>query len=140
MLASFRTTRFVEFSDTDMAGIMHFSAFFRYMESAEHEFLRSLGMSIYAKGKGGLISYPRVAVSCEYHAPAKCEEVLEIEVAVQRVGTKSVTYGFAFQHDGQAIATGKITCVCCRIEEGTGPVAMPIPDDIANKLRALAAS
>ena len=36
----YRTTRRVEFRDTDAAGIVHFSAFFFYMESVEHEFLR----------------------------------------------------------------------------------------------------
>src|SRR5213078_989612 len=46
MPAVFRTTRRVEFADTDMAGIVHFANFFRYMESAEHEFLRSHGLSV----------------------------------------------------------------------------------------------
>ncbi|HMO64742.1 MAG TPA: acyl-CoA thioesterase, partial [Verrucomicrobiota bacterium] len=33
MPSEFRIVRRVEFSDTDMAGIMHFSAFFRYMKA-----------------------------------------------------------------------------------------------------------
>ena len=47
MAKTFTTQRMVEFSDTDMAGIMHFASFFHYMESVEHEFIRSLGLSIY---------------------------------------------------------------------------------------------
>ena len=43
---SFRTRRIVEFRDTDAAGIVHFSAFFPWMESAEHEMLRSVGIKI----------------------------------------------------------------------------------------------
>ena len=35
--------RRVEFAETDMAGQVHFSNFFRYMEAAEHAFFRSLG-------------------------------------------------------------------------------------------------
>ena len=42
----FNITRMVEFNETDMAGIVHFSVFFRYMEYAEHAFFRSLGSSI----------------------------------------------------------------------------------------------
>ncbi len=42
----FTITRRVEFSETDMAGIMHYSNFFRFMETAEHAFFRSLGFSI----------------------------------------------------------------------------------------------
>ena len=52
MAEVFHTQRFVEFSDTDMAGIAHFSAFFRYMESAEHALLRSLGLSVFQKLDG----------------------------------------------------------------------------------------
>jgi acyl-CoA thioester hydrolase len=138
MPTPFRTRRFVEFSDTDMAGIMHFSAFFRYMEGAEHELLRSLGFSVYSEVDGVPISFPRVAASCEYHSPARCEDVLEIEVAVQRVGEKSVTYGFSFRIGERGVATGEMSSVCCRVEHGKPPKSMPIPAEIAGKLRALA--
>jgi acyl-CoA thioester hydrolase len=137
MPTPFHTTRFVEFSDTDMAGIVHFSAFFRFMESAEHQLLRSLGFSIFSKVGGDTITFPRVAASCEYHSPARCEDNLEIDVTVRRVGTKSVTYGFQFRQEGRDIATGEITGVCCRLENGH-PVSIPIPETVATKLRKLA--
>src|SRR4051812_43106379 len=62
----FHTFRLVEFADTDMAGIMHFSAFFRFMEAAEHALLRSLGLSVYSEINGEVVTFPRVAASCEY--------------------------------------------------------------------------
>lgn len=43
-MPSFQTSRRVEFCDTDMAGIVHFANFFRYMEAAEHELFRNLGL------------------------------------------------------------------------------------------------
>jgi 4-hydroxybenzoyl-CoA thioesterase/acyl-CoA thioester hydrolase len=140
MPTPFRTSRLVEFSDTDMAGIMHFSAFFRYMEAAEHELLRSLGFSVYSEIDGVPISFPRVAASCEYHAPARCEETLDIDVTVRRIGAKSVTYGFAFTHQGRKVATGEMTSVCCRVEHGKPPVSIAIPDEVAAKLRTLVTS
>jgi len=79
---------------------MHFSAFFRYMEAAEHELLRSMGFSVYSEIDGHPVSFPRVAAHCEYHSPARCEDVLAIDVTIQRVGEKSVTYGFAFSDAG----------------------------------------
>jgi len=139
MPTPFHTTRLVEFSDTDMAGIMHFSAYFRYMEAAEHELLRSIGLSVYTEIDGAAISFPRVAASCQFKAPVRCEDVLEIDIAVRRVGTKSVTYGFAFSHEGREVAGGEMTSVCCRVEHGRPPVSMPIPDTFAEKLRRLAA-
>ena len=138
MPTPFHTSRFVEFADTDMAGIMHFSAFFRFMEAAEHALLRSLGLSVFNELGGEVVTFPRVSATCDYHSPARCEEVLEIDVTVDRVGTKSVTYGFAFTHKGRDVAKGKMTSVCCRIAHGGPPISIPIPDEIATKLRKLA--
>ena len=140
MSTPFHTTRLVEFSDTDMAGIMHFSAYFRYMEAAEHELLRSLGLSVYSEIDGSPVSFPRVAAACEYHAPVRCENILDINVTIHRVGNKSVTYGFAFSHDGRDVATGTMTSVCCRVKHGEAPVSIEIPESVAEKLRQLAAS
>jgi hypothetical protein len=50
MAHRFTCTERVQFSDTDMAGIVHFSNFFRYMERVEHAFFRSLGFSIVDPG------------------------------------------------------------------------------------------
>ncbi len=135
----FQTSRLVEFHDTDMAGIMHFSAFFRYMEAAEHELLRNLGFSVYSEINGDVVSFPRVAASCEFHSPARCEDTLDIDVTVRRVGTKSVTYGFAFSQHGRDVAKGEMTSVCCRVPHGQAPVSIPLPDVIADELRKLAA-
>lgn len=133
----FHTSRLVEFSDTDMAGIMHFSAFFRYMEAAEHELLRSLGFSVYSEIGGDVVSFPRVAASCEFHSPARCEDILDIDVSVRRVGTKSVTYGFQFFQKGRDVASGEMTSVCCRVPHGQAPISIPIPHEFAEKLREL---
>lgn len=136
----FRTQRFVEFSDTDMAGIAHFSAFFRYMESAEHALLRSLGLSVFQRlGDDDALSFPRVNVQCDYQAPVRCEDELDIAVSIERLGTKSVTYRFDISRGDTPVATGRMTSVCCRIEPGQTPVATPIPDEIADRLRPFVA-
>ena len=134
----FRTTRLVEFHDTDMAGIMHFASFFVYMESAEHELIRSLGMSVHAQVEDEHVSFPRVNAACRYVSPARCEEVLHIAVAVSRIGTKSVTYEFRFTRDGAEIAVGSMTAVFCRIAAGQPLASRPIPVEIARKLRTYA--
>ncbi|MEX0643019.1 MAG: thioesterase family protein [Pirellulales bacterium] len=138
MSKAFHTTRFVEFSDTDMAGIVHFSAFFRYMEAAEHQLLRSLSFSVYTEVGGDVITFPRVHAACDFRSPARCEDTLDIDVTVRRVGTKSVTYGFQFSQHGRDVAEGEITSVCCRIPHGQPPVSIPIPEVVATKLRELA--
>lgn len=135
MRPKFRTTRRVEFRDTDAAGIVHFSAFFNYMEEAEHEYLRHLGLSVMLKDERGLVSWPRVAASCDYRGPVKFEDVLDIELRIVRLGEKSITYGFRFDHQGRAIARGKTTAVCCRFDSTGKPRPIVIPARIAAKFK-----
>src|ERR1700733_10058052 len=99
-MTAFRTTRRIEFGDTDMAGIVHFSNFFRYMEAAETEFLRSRGLSVTWREQGKRFGFPRVSVSCDFVKPARFEDMLDIEVALEKIGTKSLTYRFDFSRGG----------------------------------------
>ena len=134
----FHTSRLVEFHDTDMAGIMHFASFFVYMESAEHEMLRSLGLSIYHIVGDEHVTFPRVSAACSYHAPARFEDRLDVAISVSRLGSKSVTFEFRFTRQGDRIAEGSMTAVCCRIDPGGQPVSRSIPPEIADKLRTYA--
>lgn len=136
MAEAYRTTRLVEFHDTDMAGIMHFASFFHYMESAEHEFLRSRGLSVHPHGAAETVSFPRVSAQCDYRSPALCEEVLDIAITLERVGTKSISYRFDVTASGREVAIGKIVCVCCRIVPGKPPVSIPIPAEMRELLLA----
>jgi acyl-CoA thioester hydrolase len=139
MQPSFVIQRRVEFCETDAAGIAHFSAFFQYMEQAEHALLRHLGLSVVWPDEHGTISWPRVSAQCDYTGAVKFEEVMDVAVRVDRLGTKSVTYGFEFTRDTRPVATGKITAVCCRFSGQQAPIAMAIPDWIAERLRPYAA-
>lgn len=144
---SFTTTRRVEFRDTDAAGIVHFSAFFPMMESAEHEMLRSLGISVLpSPGEDDgdpPVTWPRVSASCRYASAARFEDLLTITVRVARIGTTSVEYHFHITREDCLIAEGSMTAVCCRIIHppaagGTEPQSRlektPIPDSIRQRL------
>jgi acyl-CoA thioester hydrolase len=134
MSAPFRTSRRIEFADTDMAGIVHFSNFFRYMESAEVELLRSLGLSVKMTWDGVSLGFPRVAASCDYLCPARFEEVLDVAVTVKRVGTKSVTYAFAFSRGPDLVARGEVSSVCCRLNVDHTFESVEIPAGIRARL------
>lgn len=136
MAEPFRTTRRVEFHDTDMAGIVHFSNFFRFMEAAEVEFLRSRGLSVRLPWEGHPIGFPRVAASCDYLSPARFEDVLDVTVRVLKVGRKSVTYGFEFSLEGHPVARGQVSAVCCRVLADHQLESMEIPAGIRAKLEA----
>ena len=140
MSTAFLTSRRVEFSDTDAAGMMHFVAFFRMMEQAEHDLLRSVGLSVVMHDAEGKISWPRVAAKCDFQAAARFDDLLQIEVRIARLGERSITYAHRFLRDGAVLASGEITAVCCRIREGELPQSMPMPPAFAEKLKPLAAA
>lgn len=135
MLPVFRTSRRVEFRDTDAAGLVHFSVLFNYMEEAEHEFLRHQGLSVLVSDEQGPISWPRVSAHCDFRGAVKFEDVVEVAVRIDRLGTKSITYGFTLTQEGRTIAEGQITSVCCRLSPNGLPQSIPIPVWIAEKLR-----
>ncbi len=128
------TKRKIEFADTDLAGIVHFARFFVFMETAEHEFLNSLGTSVSTQLDGDKISWPRLATSCEYLSPAKFEDALDIHLLVVRKSSKSITCKFIFTKAGEPIASGQMTSVCCVCNPGERLRAIPIPDFIADKI------
>src|SRR5215471_2254222 len=107
--APFRTSRWIEFADTDMAGIVHFANFFRFMESAEVEFLRSLGLSVALTWEGQRLGFPRVGADCDYFKPARFEDLLDVAVSIVKIGGKSVTYGFEFSKNAEPVARGQVT-------------------------------
>jgi acyl-CoA thioester hydrolase len=137
-MTPFTITRRVEFGDTDMAGIMHFSNFFRFMEVAESDFLRSLGLSVSWLADGVKWGFPRVSAACDYAKPAKFQDVLTVAVSIEKIGKKSVSYRFEFSNQrGEPLASGRITAVFCR---STGPdhiEALDIPTDIRAKLEGV---
>ena len=134
MSTEYQTKRKIEFADTDMAGIVHFTRFFVFMESAEHEFLRSLGTSVATEWNGNKIGWPRLAASCEYLNPLRFEDEVDIHLRVSKKGTKSLTYQFRFTHQGTDVARGEITTVCCITNPGEKLRAIPIPDFIADQI------
>jgi len=150
----FRCRRIVEFRDTDAAGIAHFSAFFFWMESTEHEFLRELGMRVVDntpedeeslrrelasdEGIGGEleVSWPRVSVSADYKAAVRFGDTLDVFIAVAEQGSSSITYCFRFESSGNLVATGTVVVVRCLMRRGMKPLPVRIPADISERMKA----
>jgi acyl-CoA thioester hydrolase len=136
----FKAVRRVEFSETDMAGIVHFSNFFRYMETAEHGFYRSIGLSVMLDQFDPPLGFPRVHASCDYKKPLRFEDQLEIHVLVKEKRSRVLSYFFRFTklpRDGQPamlVATGNLTVVCVARYADGRMQAVPIPPDLADKI------
>jgi acyl-CoA thioester hydrolase len=134
MASEFRRLRRVEFADTDAAGIIHFAAYFRYMEETEHEFLRSLGLSVNFEAGGTRFGFPRLAARCDFLRPLHFEDVVEIHLRVLRKGLSSLTYQFLFSHAGEAVALGEVSTLSCRVGPGGHLESVPLPGPMAEAI------
>ncbi len=140
MSQSFVHSRRIEFIDTDMAGIVHFANFNRFMEQAEAAFFRSLDLTIAERPhQGTAVGWPRVSVSCSFKSPAFFEDVLDIAIQIQRIGVKSLTMNFTFTRDETLIATGRLKTAYCRFSPKEPIKAIEIPPEIVAKLEPFVA-
>lgn len=139
MASEFRTLRTVEFADTDMAGILHFSNYFRYMEAAEHAFFRSLGLRVHTDGEFGVLGFARGHAECTFHEPLRYEDVVELHVVVREKRRRSIDYVVVFRKEGRTVARGALTVVCvARAPDGRGIVAADLPPEIDGRVEAAA--
>ena len=130
MISEIRIQRTVNFSETDAAGIVHFSWFNRYMEEAEHALWREAGMSI-AGARDRNVGWPRVAAAFEFHRPLRFEDAFETWIRIDAITEKSITYACYVTKGEVRVATGRMTIACAeRLPDGTIR-SRPIPDDIA---------
>jgi YbgC/YbaW family acyl-CoA thioester hydrolase len=135
----FKAVRRVEFADTDMAGIMHYSNFFRFMETAEHGFFRSLGFSIVTSNVEPRVGWPRVHARCDFKAPLHFEDEVEIQLLVTEKRSKALSYLFILRklnaRPPVEVARGAVTVVCVRRRPNGTMAACDIPAVIARKIQ-----
>ena len=132
----YRYARRVQFAETDQAGIVHFSWYFRYMEEAEHALWRAAGLSIASADR--VVMFPRVAASFEYEAPLRFEDEFEVEIGIETISRRSIRYVCTIRRAETTIATGSMTVACATKTTGEPLRGTDIPDDIASRLQPYA--
>ncbi len=123
----------VHWVDTDIAGVMHFSNFFRYFEACEEEFFRSLQLPLSQIRERYGVMLPRVEAHCEYKAPCRFDDVIEVTMKVREVAEKTITYNFQVtrQADGKLAAEGYVKCIAVSSQWK----AVPLPVAVAKAVR-----
>jgi YbgC/YbaW family acyl-CoA thioester hydrolase len=140
MSHTFSVRRRVAFSETDLAGFVHFSNFLRYAEDAEHAFIRSLGHSVKVVREGGRwLGYPRLKTAFRYYSPLHFEDEFEVRVLVREVRERSLSYGFEIlalgSDEPRLCARGSMTAVCVEGADTGSVRAVPIPPELRGRLQ-----
>ena len=130
----FRYRRRVQFAETDLAGIVHFSWYFRYMEEAEHALWRAAGLTIARAGE--TMGWPRVSASFDFGRPLQFEDDIEVIVRIAGVNARTIQYAVTIVRQSTTIGRGSMKIACVRKQPGTPMVSMDIPRDVLERLRS----
>jgi YbgC/YbaW family acyl-CoA thioester hydrolase len=135
MPSEFRYHRRVQFAETDLAGIVHFSTMFRYMEEAEHAMWRDAGLSIAEHGSD--LGWPRLSAALEFRNPLRFEEEFEVWVRIAELKTRTIEYEFTIVRGKTVIAVGTMTAVCVRKGADGRMKAAEIPASVRAALEGI---
>jgi acyl-CoA thioester hydrolase len=126
----FSATTRVGFSDTDAQGIVYYGRYMPYFDMARVEYHRQLRL-LRVEGPGTFVIR---AMQIEYHAPARFDDLIEVDVRVARLGRSCITYEFAAYLEGEALAaTASQTLVHLDLAERR---QQPIPDSFRRPIQA----
>jgi len=131
-ISEFHYRRQVQFAETDLAGVVHFSWYFRYMEEAEHAMWRHAGLTVAPRNSD--LGFPRVAAALEFQAPLRFEDVMDVHVRIDAITKRTIRYAHTITREGKVIATGSMTAVCVRTQPEMR--AVDLPDEVLTRLAA----
>ncbi len=119
----------IRFIDTDASGRIHYTAMFRYFESAEIEFMRTLGV-VYLKHE---FTFPRVHAECDFRLALRHDDLIDIEVCLTKLGRSSARLEFRTFRSRDLAATGVIVVACM---DRKTERAIAIPAELRKRLEA----
>ncbi|MFO7724060.1 MAG: acyl-CoA thioesterase [Oceanipulchritudo sp.] len=129
--------RRVAFSQTDAAGIMHFSTYFFFMEVAEADLFRQLGHPLLWHTGNTSLGFPRVDCQCRFRLPVAFDEVVRTELSIESILSGRLAYRFTFSNsDGRRCATGSMTTACASRNPDGSLSGTPLPEDLLDSLNA----
>lgn len=107
--------RRVQFYETDAQGIVHHSNYFRYLEEARGELLRSLGYP-YSRLREEGLEVVLISASCEFIKPLYYDEEFEVELGLPHLDR--FTFSFQYTLMASGILRTKGNTKHCIIREG----------------------
>ena len=123
----------VRFRDCDPFGHVNNAVYFTYLEQARASLWKTLGLSGFRDTDTSGVSVILARAECDFRAPARFGDVLDVRLALEAIGRTSFTYGYEIVSvpDGRTIAAGRTVQVIFDYARRT-PVE--IPADLREKL------
>ena len=121
----------VGFSDTDAQGIVYYGRYLPYFDLARVEYHRHLGMLPFEAAEHEFVMR---AITIEYLAPARFDDLLEVFIRVSRIGHTSATYecaAYRVEDDALMVTASQIVVLVDLAERR----AVAIPNEYREVIR-----
>ncbi|WP_317057249.1 MULTISPECIES: tol-pal system-associated acyl-CoA thioesterase [Roseovarius] len=113
----------VYYEDTDMAGIVYYANYLRYIERARSDWVREMGIDQNAMREEDGVVFAVRRVEADYHLPAKFDDELEVRTTVASVsGARLIMDQTVFRAD-ELLFAAQVTIAC--LTETGQPVRLP---------------
>ncbi|HVA36924.1 MAG TPA: thioesterase family protein [Candidatus Dormibacteraeota bacterium] len=131
--AHFTVADRVRWSEVDRAGIIYFGAYVRFIELAETEMLRTVGLPFSEIFDRFDIWLPRVHLEFDFFSPARLDEMLEVRTTIERIGRSSIATRMEMWSlaSGVQCAAARMIVACVDRETLT---SQPLPEGILSAL------
>ena len=120
------------YEDTDAGGVVYYANYLRFMERARTEWLRRLGFGQDALMRDAGIVFAVRQVNIDYLLPARLDDALTVEAAIDKVSRVSLTFRQRILRAPDNVLSVATVKVVCLDRDSFRPTA--IPDDIREKL------
>jgi acyl-CoA thioester hydrolase len=129
-----RTTTRVRYPETDRMGVAHHSHYFVWFELGRTELMREAGCAYGELEDGSGVFFPVVEAVAEYKAPARYDELLEIETRLSATEGVRVRFDYVVRRaeGGRVLATGRTVHASC----GKDGKPARLPQDVRARLTA----
>lgn len=102
----------VYYEDTDLAGIVYYANYLKFIERGRSEFVRALGVDqTRLRAETGIVFAVR-RVEADYLSPARFDDLLTVTTALAAIGGASLVMDQAVSRDGRTLFAAKVTLVC----------------------------
>lgn len=113
----------VYYEDTDMAGIVYYANYLKYIERARSDWVRGLGIDQNAMRENDGVVFAVRRVEADYHAPARYDDQLQVYTEVQTVTGARLVMGQQVFRDGTLLFAAMVTIVC--MDDSGRPARLP---------------
>jgi len=102
----------VYYEDTDMAGIVYYANYLKYIERARSDWVRQMGIDQNAMRDNDGVVFAVRRVEADYHAPAKFDDLLEVRTVPQAVTGARLVMVQTVLRGEEVLFTALVTIVC----------------------------